>query len=140
MYRGKPDRFDALTSHADHVVALGPVVRCLASNDWSPVQAVGNDTPRAPFWAVQYHPEYDLHEVASLARLRKQELVAQKTFRDVDAADRYIADLEALHAEPSREDLKQRLGIGAGVLDVAIRTLEVRNWLASLHPIGSDIA
>lgn len=140
MYRGKPGRFDALTSHADHVVALGPKVHCLASNDWSPVQAVGNDTARASFWAVQYHPEYDLHEVASLARLRKQELVAQGTFPDQGAADRYIDDLEALNADPAREDLRHRLGVDASVLDADLRTLEVRNWLASLGPKRDDPA
>jgi GMP synthase (glutamine-hydrolysing) len=138
MYRGKPARFDALTSHADHVVALGPKVRCLASNDWSPVQAVGNDDECAPFWAVQYHPEYDLHEVASLARLRKQELVDQGTFSDLAAAERVIADLEELNDDPLRDDLKQRLGVDASVLDPDVRTLEVRNWLASLDALRRD--
>jgi len=138
MYRGKPARFDALTSHADHVVELGPVIRCLASNDWSPVQAVENTAKASPFWAVQYHPEYDLHEVASLARLRRRELVEQGTFRDAADADRTIADLEALNEDPSREDLKQRLDLDDSVLDAGVRTLEVRNWLHAVEALAGE--
>jgi GMP synthase (glutamine-hydrolysing) len=138
MYRGKPDRFDALTSHADHVVALGPAATCLATNAWSPVQAVDVGDAGPHFWAVQYHPEYDLHEVASLARLRKRELVAQGTFADDAEADAFVADLEALHADPGRDDLKARHGLDESVLDADLRTLEVRNFLASLDGAGAD--
>jgi len=133
MYRGKPARFDALTSHADHVVALGPTTTCLATNDWSPVQAVDVGDAGPHFWAVQYHPEYDLHEVASLARLRRRELIAQGTFADETEADAFIADMEALHADPHRDDLKQRHGVDESVLDPDLRTLEVRNWLDSIR-------
>lgn len=137
MYRGKPSRFDALTSHADHVVELGPAIRCLASNDWSPVQAVENVSGSSMFWAVQYHPEYDLHEVASLARLRRRELVDQGTFRDLADADRTIEDLETLNRDPSREDLKRRLELDDSVLDPDVRSLEVRNWLDAIAPGGT---
>jgi len=112
MYQGKPLRFDALTSHADEVVALGPATTCLARNDWSAVQAVDVAEPDRHFWAVQYHPEYDLREVAALARLRGRELVAQGVFASGDLVD--------------------RLGLDAPVLDDDLRTLEVRNWLHSL--------
>ncbi len=125
LYRGKPDIFDAFTSHADEVVRLPPETSLLASNGWSDVQgAIMGD-----FWAVQYHPEYDLHEVASLCRLRKQELVAQGTFSDDAEAQRYIGDLEALHADPGRDDLAKALDVGETLLDDEIRTLEVRNWM-----------
>lgn len=132
MYLGKPDRFDALTSHVDHVVTLGASVTSLAANGWSAVQAVDVNEPDAHFWAVQYHPEYDLHEVASLARLRSKELVEQGTFPSADDAHAYVDDLESLHQDPGREDLKRRLGVDASLLDPDLRTLEVRNWLASL--------
>lgn len=132
MYRGKPARFDALTSHADHVIALGPAATCLASNEWSPVQAVDVGDAGPHFWAVQYHPEYDLHEVASLARLRRTELIAQGTFANAEAADGFIADLEALHEDPARDDVRSRRALDESVLDPDLRTLEVRNWLASL--------
>ena len=134
MYAGKPQRFDALTSHADHIEALGAQSRCLAINDWSPVQALSVTEPPDHFWAVQYHPEYDLREVACLAKLRKQELVDQGTFSDTESADAFVADAEALHRDPSRMDLREKLRVDETVLDPEIRTREVRNWLTSLDP------
>lgn len=135
LYADKPRRFVAFTSHADEVVTLSPEATRLASNPWSDVQAVGV-TRGGGFWAVQYHPEYDCHEVASLARLRRDELIAQGTFADGDEADRFVDDLEALHLDPTRRDLAARLGLDESVLDEDVRTVEVRNWLARLATAG----
>jgi GMP synthase (glutamine-hydrolysing) len=132
LYEGKPRAFDAFTSHADEVVDLSGGAELLASNDWCRVQAVAVASGRGRFWAVQYHPEYDAHEVAALCRLRKAELVAQGTFASAAEADSYVGYLETLHADPARGDLAQSLGIGPDLLDFDRRTLEVRNWLASL--------
>lgn len=133
LYRGKPPRFDAFTSHADEVVEPCPDAAILASNAWSRVQAVAVEGRGAPFWALQYHPEYDLHEVAALCRLRADELVAQGRFADRAAALRWADDLDALHADPARGDLAEALGVGPDLLDADRRTLEVRNWLESLR-------
>jgi GMP synthase (glutamine-hydrolysing) len=132
MFAGKPPVFDALTSHSDEITTLAPGVRTLAANDWSRVQAVSVERGPARFWAVQYHPEYDLHEVASLCRLRAGELVREGRFASLADAERYADDLEALHAEPERDDLRRALDLDASVLDPEVRTREVRNWLASL--------
>lgn len=132
VYRDKPAVFDAWTSHADHVVELAPDTALLASNDWSRVQAVSVERGPGRFWALQYHPEYDAHEVAALCRLRKGELIAQGSFADEAEADAYVARLEALHANPEDAELREALGIDPALLDFDARTLEVRNWLASL--------
>ena len=132
LFAGKAPLFDAFTSHADEVVSLGSGAHCLASNAWSRVQAVSFERAAGRFWALQYHPEYDLHEVASLCRLRRKELVAQGTFANARAADYFIRDLEALHADPGREDLARSLGVSADLLDPRQRSCEVRNWLATL--------
>lgn len=134
VYRGKPATFDAWTSHADHVVELAPDAALLASNDWSRVQAVSVERGPGRFWALQYHPEYDAHEVAALCRLRKGELIGQGTFADDAEADAYVAQLEALHAKPEDAALREALGVGPELLDFEARTIEVRNWLASLAP------
>ena len=136
LFRDKPRRFDAFTSHADEVVELCDGAQRLASNEWSRVQAVAVARGRGRFWALQYHPEYDPHEVAALCRLRKRELVGQGSFADDAAAELYIAQLEALHADPARADLAAALGIGADLLDPERRSLEVRNWLVSLEARG----
>jgi GMP synthase (glutamine-hydrolysing) len=129
LYRDKPAVFDAFTSHADEVAALPPGACLLASNAWSGVQAAS--LAAGVFEAVQYHPEYDLHEVASLCRLRRQELVDQGAFASLDDADRYARDLEALHSDPGRKDLVESLDVDETLLDPDLRTLEVRNWLAT---------
>lgn len=132
VYAGKPLLFDAFTSHQDQITAIGPA-RCLASNAWSPVQAVDVEHEGGWFWAVQYHPEYDPHEVASLCRLRRDELVAQGSFEDTAAAERFIEDLEALQQDPGDQARAVALGIDASLLDRELREIEARNWIARLE-------
>jgi GMP synthase (glutamine-hydrolysing) len=129
LYAGKPPVFDALASHEDEVRKLPPGALHLASNAFSEVQAVAVERGRGSFWAVQYHPEYDFHELARLCVLRAEGLVAQGSFRDRAEAIDYAEQLETLHRDPGREDVARRLGVGADVLDPEIRQRELRNWL-----------
>lgn len=132
MFAGKPRAFDGLASHEDHVVEIGPTTSVLASNDFAAVQAVHVEHDGGVFWAVQYHPEYDLIDVAQLGVLRAAQLIEQGFFRDTEDAESYLRQLEDLHADRSRKDLAHHLGIGRDVLDEQLRTLEVRNWLDRL--------
>jgi len=138
LFDGKPTVFDAFTSHEDEVRTVGAGAAVLASNTWSRVQAV--DVARGPgrFWAVQYHPEYDLHEVASLGRLRRDELVAQGTWASTRDAEAWIEKAEALHASPGDAELAAELDVGPDLLDEATRAREFANWLAALaaHDFG----
>jgi GMP synthase (glutamine-hydrolysing) len=131
LFRGKPRVFDAFTSHGDEVVSLPPGGTLLASNGFSRVQAVAVESGRGSFWAVQYHPEYDLHEVARLCVVRSEELVAQGNFRDRADAEGWVDALETLHRDPSRTDIAFRFGIDRELLDEGQRDAEVRNWLES---------
>lgn len=133
LFEGRPPVFDALTSHEDHIVQLGAHTEGLAGNEFSPVQAVSIQRGRGVFWAVQYHPEFNLWDLAQLARLRGAQLIAQGFFKG-DPPERaladYIADLEDLENDPGREDLARRLGIPTkNLLDVDDRATEVENWL-----------
>ena len=83
-------------------------------------------------WAVQYHPEYDLHELARLMHCRKQKLIGLSFFADETDATNYIARLETLHSDPTRKDLAWQLGIDSDVMNTDVRTLEVRNWIERL--------
>lgn len=133
MYAGKPAVFDGFTSHDDAVTVMPEGSDVLASNDWTPVQAVHVVHQGTPFWGLQYHPEYDLHEMARLMFCRIDKLVGLGFFQDRDAALAHIDRLEALHRDPSRKDLAWGLGIDATILDPDIRQLEVKNWIASLE-------
>lgn len=75
MYEGKPTVFDAFTSHEDEVTHVGPGTTVLCGNAWSAVQATHMALPHGGvFWGVQYHPEYDLHELARLTFARAERL------------------------------------------------------------------
>jgi len=128
LYRGKPPVFDAFTSHADEVTRLPPSSQLLASNSFSHVQAVAIEA-RGAFWAVQYHPEFDLHEIARLCVFRADELVRQGMFADRASADAFVRQLEALHADPARDDLLRALDVSPALLDTQQRDLEARNWI-----------
>ena len=84
------------------------------------------------FWGLQYHPEYDLHELSRLTYCRKDKLVAQGFFEDRDAALRYVDRLEILFQNPERRDIAWELGIDADITDEAQRVVEVRNWIVKL--------
>jgi GMP synthase (glutamine-hydrolysing) len=128
MFRGRPPVFDVLTCHADEIDVLPESGSLLASNEFSRVQgiAVGR------YWAVQYHPEYDLHEIACLARLRSDGLVARGRFEDADEVKAWAGGLDTLHGDPSRLELAGRLEIPHSLLDPDERSLELRNWVEGL--------
>jgi GMP synthase (glutamine-hydrolysing) len=130
LFDGKPDVFDAYTSHADEVVTLPASATLLASNAYSLVQAVALEHAKASFLAVQYHPEYDAREVAALCRLRANELVAQGVFVDRNTADAFAESLDALDADPTQAELAAEFGVGPTLLDERVRTREIENWLA----------
>ncbi|MEQ9519686.1 MAG: type 1 glutamine amidotransferase [Parvibaculum sp.] len=132
LYNGKSAVFDGFTSHFDDVESLPEGAIHLAGNRITAIQAAIVEKDGTPFWAVQYHPEYDLKEIAALTRFRMDGLVKEGRFENHDAASRFVGELETLHNDPSRFDIAWRLGLDADVLDEAIRTLEVRNWIEAI--------
>ncbi|MFQ5938367.1 MAG: type 1 glutamine amidotransferase, partial [Acidiferrobacterales bacterium] len=117
LYAGKPDVFDAFISHEDEVTHLPPGAMLLASNAFTNVQAVAVTHNGGTCWGLQYHPEYDLHELARLTYCRIEKLVKLGFFADRDSALDYIDKLEILHQDPSRQDLAWLLGIDADVMN-----------------------
>jgi len=129
LFKGRAIAFDAFTSHEDHVVSVGMGTTILAANDWSAVQAVAVTQGRGLFWAVQYHPEFTLRDIARLCVLRAAQGIKQGFFQsDADVAH-YVEALETLHADPTRTDIAYRLGIGADLLDPARRLGELRRFI-----------
>ena len=111
LYIGKSSVFDAFISHEDEITHLPAGAVSLASNAFSSVQAVTITHKRGVMWAVQYHPEYDLRELARLTYCRIDKLVGMGFFQDREAAQDYVAKLEALHQDPNRGDLAWLLGL-----------------------------
>jgi len=132
LYFGKANVFDAFISHVDEITHLPPGATLLASNAFTHVQAVAVTHKGGTFWGVQYHPEYDLHEMARLTWCRIDKLIKLGFFRDREAAENYVNLLETLHQDPSRKDIAWLLGIDEDVMNEDIRLVEVRNWIEQL--------
>jgi GMP synthase (glutamine-hydrolysing) len=132
LYEGKPRVFDAFASHEDHVVEIGVGTEILAGNDFSAVQAAIVRQGAGELWAVQYHPEYEPRDIADLGALRAPQLIEQGFFRGPDDARAYVDDLRALSDRATQKQVAFRLGVGADLLDPAVRTREARNWVDRL--------
>ncbi len=129
LFKNKPHAFDCYTTHADIVTALPDGAVCLAYNAFAPIQALAIDHKQGSFWATQYHPEFDCHEIARLTDLRRDELTDQGLFQSTDDVDIYIDLLEQLHQDPTRTDIQYLLAIDDDVLDQKNLYREARNWV-----------
>jgi GMP synthase (glutamine-hydrolysing) len=132
MLEGKPPLFNAFISHLDEVTQLPPGAVLLASNDFTRVQAIEVKHKKGTFWAAQYHPEYDLHEMARLIVAREPKLVAESFFRNHEDLLQYVDKLETLARNPGRKDLRWQLDIDDDVLSDQVRQVEFRNWINKL--------
>ena len=83
MYVGKLDVFNAPTVHLDEVETLPAGATVLATNAVSSVQGVELRTNGSVAWAVQYHPEYPLREVAAIVRRIGDRLIEEGFFKDI---------------------------------------------------------
>jgi GMP synthase (glutamine-hydrolysing) len=129
MYVGKLDVFNAPTVHLDEVEVLPAGTTVLASNAMSSVQAVEIRTNGSVAWAVQYHPEYPLRELAAIVRRIGTRLIGEGFFANEQDMISFAQDLDALDHDPSCKRLSWRHGISQNVLDVKLRVSEVANWI-----------
>lgn len=130
MYAGKKPVFEAVCIHQDEVETLPAGATLLASNDHSQVQAAEIRHGKGSFWGIQYHPEYDLHELGHIFLRYKQALSEQGWFATPAAVEDFAAKCDALAADPDgRKDLRWQLGADDDVLDAAIRLREIGNWI-----------
>jgi GMP synthase (glutamine-hydrolysing) len=132
MYTGKPEVFDGFIMHLDEVSRVPSGARLLATNEHTPVQALEVRHKNGIFWATQYHPEYDLYEMARLFVARGESLIKEGFFADRPALEAKVARMETLGRHPDRKDLRWDLAVGDDVLVDRIRQCELRNWLEKL--------
>ena len=132
MYEGKASVFDAFTSHVDEVTHLPAGAVVLAANAFTSVQAVSIVHQGGVFWSPQYHPEFDLHEMARLTYCRLDKLMDLGFFADREAGETYVNHLESLHQDPERDDIAWMLGIDDDIMNEEVRLMEVRNWIERL--------
>ena len=121
MYEGKPPVFDGFISHDDEITVMPKGATILASNDFTSIQAVDVAYKNGSFWATQYHPEYDLKEMARLIVARADKLTSEGYFNSQDDMMNYINILETIAKEPNRKDLRWMAGIDDDLLKDNIR-------------------
>lgn len=131
LYRDKPHVFCSYASHEDEITKMPPDSVLLSGNTWSDVQALEVRVGKGVFTALQYHPEYDLFELARLGGVRGPQLVTQGIYNSQEDVDAYFAKIDTLY-ESDDEDLAKELGVEEDLLDANIRQREISNWLASL--------
>jgi GMP synthase (glutamine-hydrolysing) len=129
MLAGKAPVYTGFISHLDEVTELPAGAVVLATNDFTRVQAMEVKHGNGTFWAVQYHPEYDLHEMACLITARAQKLLPEGFFEGPEELAGYVEKLEALNRDPNRKDLRWQLDIDDDVRSGEVRQLEFRNWI-----------
>ena len=129
LLRDKPKTYKGFVMHLDEVTGLPPGATLLAGNEHTRVQALEVRYKKGIFWATQYHPEYNLFEMARLISARAKPLVGEGIFPDTDHVFRYAKKMFALHEDPGSNRLRQELDIGDDILDERIREQELRNWV-----------
>ena len=132
LFKGKPPVFEAYISHDDIVTEIPPGGVILAGNDFTPVQALAVTHKKGTFWSVQYHPEYNLHELACLIIAREDMLIDLGFFKEPDELTTYVDKMKILYKEPDRKDLRWQIVIDDDVLSDEIKECEFRNWLSEL--------
>lgn len=132
LYKGKPPVFEAYISHDDMVTEIPKGAVVLAGNDFTSVQALSVTHKKGTFWSVQYHPEYNLHEMACLIIARGKKLVELGFFKEPEELKTLVDKMKVLYKEPDRKDLRWQLVIDDDVLSDDIKECEFRNWLNEL--------
>ncbi len=129
MYKGKASVFDAYISHDDMVSEIPEGGVVLSGNDFTAIQSMEVRHQNGVFWATQYHPEYDLHEMASLMIAREEKLTNIGYFSGHDDFLTYVNLLKELFAQPDRKDLRWQLAVDDDVLNEEVKRCEFRNWI-----------
>jgi len=129
LHRGRNIAFDAPAIHGDEVIRLPPDTTVTAWNALSQVQAAEIRHDGGVFWGVQYHPEFNLRDLAFILRRYGQTLVDEGFFADLAALESYAADLSVLASDQLRTDIAWRLGLGTDILQPDLRLCEIANWI-----------
>lgn len=131
IFANRSASFDGFSSHFDEVERLPSDSILLARNAHTQVQAAEIRYQGGSFIGLQYHPEYDLAEIAALARFRAAGLIQEGRFKDRDALNAFSNDFIALNNN-DQLDLRWKYGVDDDVIDPTRKQNEFINWLNRL--------
>lgn len=129
MLEGKSDVFEAFISHDDITTEVPEGGVVLAGNEFTAVQTLAVTHKNGTFWSTQYHPEYNLKEMACLIIARAEKLIEMGFYKDQQDLDTMVDRMKKLAGQQDRKDLRWQLVIDDDVLDRNIRQREFSNWI-----------
>lgn len=132
LLTGKPEVYNGFVMHLDEVTKIPEGGTILAYNQHCKVQALEVHHKKGTFWAAQYHPEYNLLEMAKLIAARSTPLISEGFFTETQEVQRYADDMIALHHDITNRQLRKKLNIGDDITEPQIREQELRNWIDHL--------
>ena len=129
MFEGKPTVYEAFISHDDITTKVPEGGVVLSGNEFTSVQALCVHHKKGVFWSTQYHPEYNLREMACLIIARADKLIEIGYYQNQKDLDVMVDRMKELADQPGRKDLRWQLVIDDDVLDPKIRQCEFSNWI-----------
>lgn len=132
MFAGKPYLFDAPAIHLDEVALMPREAKLLASNHMSQVQAYELIIGKTVAWGVQYHPEYNMHDLSLIMTALKTTMFNEGFFKTEEAFEEYCLDFKALHDNPQEKALRWKYGFDDTLLLQEHRERELMNWIDHL--------
>ena len=113
IYRNKNIRFTTPAFNFDEVCEIPEGATLLSSDKVNKVMCVYFKSGSSEIWGLQYHPDYEYYQMINLSNERKDQMIANKYFKDKRDFENHINYIKV-------EDKK---------LDFDNRTCEVKNWL-----------
>lgn len=128
MYQGRSEVFTGFSSHDDEVEALPPQATLLAKNDHS-IQSAEIKYKKGTFWGLQYHPEYDLYEMAKLMIARTEKLIRLKFFENKEQVELLSEEYVRLSKNIELKPISWKYGIDKDILQAPVREQEFARWI-----------
>jgi len=113
IYKNKNITFTSPAFNYDEVCQIPEGATLLSSDKINRVMAIHFKPGKSEVWGLQYHPDYEYHQMISLANARKDRIIKNKQFKDENDFENHMNYIK-------EEDKK---------LDFENRTCEVKNWL-----------
>jgi GMP synthase (glutamine-hydrolysing) len=113
IYKNKKTTFTSPAFNYDEVIELPEGATLLSSDKINHIMAIHFKPGKSEVWGLQYHPDYEYHQMVRLAKARKDRIIKNKQFKDENDFETHINYIK-------EQDKK---------LDFENRTCEVRNWL-----------
>ena len=119
IYKNKKIKFTTPAFNFDEVIEIPENAILLASDRINNVMGIYFESGNSKIWGLQYHPDYEYHQMINLSKARKDRMINNKNFKDENDFQNHINYIKD-------EDKK---------LNFENRTCEVKNWLDIIKQI-----